>query len=149
MNAASTMLPLDAKQFVLFPLGKKRFALPAENVIELARPDVLHRFPHTTPLLDGVLLRRGRVVPVLDIARVLIGDGAPKGRFYLMATGAFEADATQWTAVPVMGECEMMAAVPTAAPSTLPAYVSALLSLGDEIVEVLDLRVISALGAAA
>jgi len=142
-------MSIGSDRFVLFPLGeaKKRFALCADNVVELARPDVLYRFPHTTPLLDGVLLRRGRVVPVLDIARVLMGGGAAKGRYYLMATGAFGQQ--QWTAIPVMGECEMVTAEATPAPSTLPEYVCSLLDLEDEIVEVLDLRAISTMGAAA
>ena len=41
-------------RFVLFPLGGKRFALPASQVTELAQPDTLQTFPHTTKLLAGV-----------------------------------------------------------------------------------------------
>ena len=36
------MNPAGANSFVLFPLGKKRFAMPADRVTELARPDMLH-----------------------------------------------------------------------------------------------------------
>ena len=68
-------------KFVLFPMGEKRFALPADVVTELAQPDTLQTFPHTTPLLAGVLVRRGCVVPVFDIAQILVGPNAPARKF--------------------------------------------------------------------
>ena len=42
------------------PLGAARRA-----VAELAPPVRLHTFPHTTPLFAGVIVRRGRIVPVI------------------------------------------------------------------------------------
>ena len=126
------------KSFVVFPLGKKRFALPADTVTELARPDRPQTFPHTTPLLTGVLLRRGRVVPVCDIAPVIVGAGAPPRKFYLIANRPV-GTTTEPTAIPVTGECELASTVQLAPTGRLPAYVVGLLSLKDEIVEVLDL----------
>src|SRR4051794_40317512 len=70
------MNPEPDKSYVLFPLGEKRFALRAETVTELARPDSVQTFPHRTPLLTGVLVRRGRIVPVCDVAQ---GLGWPAG----------------------------------------------------------------------
>src|SRR5512136_1523192 len=94
------------KSYVLFPMGEKRFALPAEVVAELARPDHLQTFPHRTPLLAGVLVRRGRIVPVCDVAQVLLGPDAPPRKFFLIAN--CQVDSRQeWTAVPVTGECEL------------------------------------------
>jgi chemotaxis signal transduction protein len=127
------------KQFVLFPLGNKRFALPAEVVTELAQPDHVQTFPHTTPLLSGVLVRRGRIVPVCDIAAKLIGPNAPARRFYLIATRLF-GRVPEWTAVPVSGECELTKAELLPSTGKVPSYVIGLLSLPDEIVEVLDLQ---------
>ena len=124
-------------QFVLFPLGEKRFALPAEQVAELARPDREQSFPHTTPLLTGVLVRRGTVVPVCDVSQVLVAN-APARKFYLIATRMFGRTA-ELTAVPVTGECELMSADILAPTTGLPDYVFGLLSLKDEIVEVIDL----------
>lgn len=124
-------------QFVLFPLGEKRFALPAEQVAELARPDREQSFPHTTPLLTGVLVRRGAIVPVCDVARVLVTD-APARKFYLIATRMFGRTA-ELTAIPVTGECELASAEPLSPTSGLPEHVVGLLSLKDEIVEVIDL----------
>lgn len=135
------------RKFVLFPLGKKRFALPAESVTELAQPDTLQTFPHTTPLLAGVLVRRGRIVPVCDVAQVLIGHNPPARRFYLIANRSFGRE-QEWTAVPVSGECELTKAEMVTPTGRLPHYVIGLLSLNDEIVEVLDLDRLSAVGAA-
>lgn len=136
-----------AQRFVLFPLGKKRFALPAAEVSELSRPDELQTFPHTTNLLSGVLMRRGKIVPVLDVAQIVIGPNAPQRRFYLIANRRFERD-LEWTAIPVTGECELTSAEVIAPTGKLPSYVTGLLSLDDEIVEVIDLNRLAATEAA-
>lgn len=125
--------------FVLFPLGGKRFALPAEKVTELARPDRLQVFPHRTPMLAGVLVRRGRIVPVCDVAHALIGPDAPPRKFYLIASRQFDSR-KEWTAIPVTGECELSSAEPQLPSSRLPDYVTAVLALENEIVQVLNLE---------
>jgi chemotaxis signal transduction protein len=132
------MTPAPERSYVLFPLGKKRFALPAEMVAELARPDNLQTFPHRTPLLAGVLVRRGRIVPVCDVAQVLLGPDAPPRKFYLIAQRQGESR-QEWTAIPVTGECElaMLAPVP---PEGEPAYVTGVLEAGDERITVVDLE---------
>jgi len=141
-EATSNPVP-GQKAWVLFPLGKKRFALPADTVTELARPDRLQAFPHTTTLLTGVLVRRGRIVPVCDVAQVLVGPNAPARKFYLIADRKFDA-ASEWTAIPVSGECELASA--QAAPRTegLPHYVTGLLPLNGEIIEIVDLEKLAA-----
>jgi chemotaxis signal transduction protein len=135
------------QRFVLFPLGKKRFALPAAEVSELSRPDELQTFPHTTNLLAGVLMRRGKIVPVLDVAQIVLGPNAPQRRFYLIANRRFDRD-LEWTAIPVTGECELTSAEVIAPTGKLPSYVTGLLSLDDEIVEVIDLNRLAATEAA-
>jgi chemotaxis signal transduction protein len=134
-------------QFVLFPLGRKRFALPADTVAELARPDRLQEFPHTTPMLAGVLVRRGRIVPVCDVAETLVGPDSPPRKFYLIANRSF-GDLLEWTAIPVTGECELATAEAVAPAGSLPAYVIGLLTLPGEIVEVIDLETLVAAGGA-
>jgi chemotaxis signal transduction protein len=129
------------KRFVLFPIGKKRFALPAEDVAELAKPDRLQVFPHTTPLMSGVLVRRGSIIPVCDIAQVLVGPSAPTRRFYLIATR----DAGRkgnLIALPVSGECELAAIDPRPQTGRLPDYVLSLLAVGEEIIQVLSLPIL-------
>ena len=125
--------------FVLFPIGKKRFALPAAVVTELARPDEEQSFPHTSKLLTGVLLRRGHIIPVCDVAPVLVGPDAPARKFYLIATRRFS-DGSEWTAIPVTGECELATTELLPPAGKLPKYVIGLLSFESEIVEVLELE---------
>jgi len=134
----------EESSFVLFPLGEKRFALPAAMVTELARPGRLQSFPQRTPLLTGVLARRGRIVPVCDIAVALVGVDAPPRKFYLIANRQFDARA-EWTAIPVTGECELAACVFQEPGETLPPYVSGVIYMGAEIVEVIDLEQLIAL----
>jgi len=138
----TTMASLEKRKdaFVLFPLGTKRFALPADTVAELAKPDKLQSFPHTTPLLTGVLVRRGHIVPVCDVAQVLIGPDAPARKFYLIATRRFESGASEWTALPVTGECELTNTPMLPRTGPLPHHVIGLLSLDNEIVEVVSLE---------
>ena len=130
--------------FVVFPLGRKRFALPAEQVSELSRQrehgeDEQQTFPHTTRLLTGVVLRRNQIVPVADIAPTLVGPEIPERKFYLIVNLSGKGKATR-TAVPVTGECELTEAERLPVNGSLPQYVSGLLSFDDEIVEVLALE---------
>lgn len=137
------MSPVAANSFVLFPIGKKRFALPAECVTELARPDRLQTFPHTTPLLIGVLVRRAHIIPVCDIAEFLVGPNAPARKFYLIANRTFVENSGrsfEWTAIPVSGECELVNVRPVLTPPSAPDYVTGMLQLPNEIVEIVDLN---------
>ena len=134
-----TQVVTTRQTFVLFPLGKKRFALPAEQVSEFARQDEPQAFPHTTPLLTGVVLRRNQIVPVADIAPVLVGADAPPRKFYLVVNRPGKMRANR-AAIPVTGECELADAEQLPVTGKLPAYVCGLLSLKDEIVEVLDIE---------
>jgi chemotaxis signal transduction protein len=128
----------SAPQYVLFPLGRRRFALPASRVAELAQPDRLQSFPHTTSLLSGVLVRRGQIIAVCDVAQLLIGPDAPARRFYLIVSRGSGKE-RELVALPVSGECELNSAELKPAASGLPEYVLGLLALDGETVEVLDL----------
>jgi chemotaxis signal transduction protein len=133
--------------YVLFPLGEKRFALPAAVVTELARPDNLQTFPHCTPLLAGVLVRRGRIVPVCDVAQVLVGPDAPPRKFYLIATCQV-GSRQEWTAIPVTGECELASLRPAQSSGTQPPYVMGALHLDEETVDIVDLEKLVSIGGA-
>ncbi len=129
---------LDTHACVLLSLGERRFALPADQVAELAAPSRIFRFAQKTTEIDGVILRRGRVVPVCDIAETLIGKKLTQRRFYLIARRR-QGEALDWIALPVSGECELIQADLTpATPSDLP-HVSAWLSYQGEVIEVLNL----------
>jgi chemotaxis signal transduction protein len=133
------MIVVGENAYVLFPLGEKRFALPAESVTELARPDTLQTFPHRTPLLTGVLVRRGKIVPVCDVAQVLVGPSAPPRKFYLIANCKL-GPSQQLAAVPVTGECELATARLAPLTGNEPRYISGMLAMGDEIVEIVALE---------
>lgn len=128
-----------AKSYVLFPMGVRRFALPARFVEELARPDHLQTFPHRTPMLTGVLVRRGKIVPVCDVAQILVGPEAPARKFYLIANR--EATSRQeWTAIPVTGECTLASLEPSRAGEGQASYVTEMLTSGGENIAVVDLE---------
>jgi len=83
-------------------------------------PRAAFSIPHRTPRLEGVILRRGRIVPVCDVSEVLIGKRLTSRRFYLIAVRNYGTQ-REWIAIPVTGECElinaeMMAAVESDAP---------------------------------
>jgi chemotaxis signal transduction protein len=129
---------LDTHSCVLLRLGDRRFALAADQVAELAAPSRIFRFAHKTPEIDGVILRRGRVVPVCDIAETLVGKRLTHRRFYLIATRR-QKEGLDWVALPVSGECELIQADLTpASPSDSP-HVSAWLSHQGEVIEVLNI----------
>jgi chemotaxis signal transduction protein len=132
------MTESTANSFVLFPMGKKRFALPSQFVTELARPDRLQTFPHTTPLLVGVLVRRGRIIPVCDVAEVLVGPDAPARKFFLIAMRGVGAG--EWLAVPVTGECELIKGKIEPPPDGSARFVTGLLTLRGEAIEVVDIE---------
>ena len=129
---------LDARSCVLLRLGERRFALTAEQIAELVAPSRVFRFAHRTPELDGVILRRGRVVPVCDVAEKLIGKRLTSRRFYLVATRR-RGEALDWIALPVSGECELITADLTPAGESDSPHVAAWISHDGEVIEVLNL----------
>ncbi|MFY9530986.1 MAG: chemotaxis protein CheW [Candidatus Acidiferrales bacterium] len=130
--------PTELPSFVLLQLGNRRFALPSENVAELAPPVRLHAFPHRTPMVAGVIVRRGRIIPVYDVAPVLIGREAPTKRFYLVTIRRF-GNKQEPCAIGVTGECELRNAELWPPQLGQPPYVAGVLALDEGTVEVLDL----------
>jgi chemotaxis signal transduction protein len=123
--------------FVLLQVGQRRFALPADNVAELAPPVRLHQFPHTSPLVAGVIVRRGHIVPVYDAGVVLAGTVPSVHRFYLIARRDFERT-SELSAIPVNGECELATGELQSRLPEQPSYVSGKLAIGEELLDVLD-----------
>jgi hypothetical protein len=142
MTAAETT---TASSFVVLQLGSRLFALPSETVVELAPPVRLHRFPHTSPLLAGVIVRRGRIVPVYDAASVLIGRSPSTQRFYLIARRSANSTG-DFAAIPVNGECELATGEMLAPSADRPAWVIGMLLIGEDTVDILDFGVLAASG---
>jgi chemotaxis signal transduction protein len=128
-----------ADSFVLLQLAERRFALPADRVAELAPPVRLHQFPHTSRLLAGVIVRRGKILPVYDAARALSGESSFSHRFYLVVRRTF-GESTEMSAIPVEGECELITGEARPVREAAPAYICGEISVGSESIGVLDIE---------
>jgi chemotaxis signal transduction protein len=132
----------EPQSFVLLRLGDRRFAVSANQIAELVAPSRIFRFPHHTSEVEGVILRRGRIVPVCDVAEKLIGKGLKSRRFYLIAQRRYGAQ-TEWVALPVTGDCELINAEMTLPSDTDAPHVSGWLSHAGDVIEVLNLAALT------
>ena len=127
-----------SESFVVFSFGPGRFALPMAEVVEVTRAMDVQTFPHDTLGLQGVAVHRGSVLPVWDLEWTLFGD-APTGRKYSLVTRHnFAGD--ELTSIPVSHEGQMFRSEMLPRPEEAPAYVSGVLMLEGQQVEVLDLE---------
>jgi len=133
MNAETESL---VPSFVVFRVGTRRVALSRDCVAELIASPILFSFPHTTPLITGVALRRGRIVPVLDLGPGLLGTASPTARFFLVVERRIS-NSSERCAIPVQGECELVAGIMLPA-SGQDEFVTGCLDLNAERIEVLD-----------
>ena len=71
---------------VIFRLDKDRYALPLDAVREVVNaPEHYSRVPHAKDSVKGVMTLRGRVVPVVDLGRLLtVGAQASGGKVVLL-----------------------------------------------------------------
>jgi len=129
---------LASQSFVLLRLGERRFAISARQIAELVPPSRVFRFPHRTPKLEGVILRRGWIVPVCDVSEMLLGKQLTSRRFYLIAVRNYGTQ-REWLAVPVSGECELINAEMMAAVESDAPHVAGWLSHEGDVIEVLNL----------
>ena len=133
---------LELQSFVLLRLGERRFAVCANQIAELVAPSQVFRFPHRTSKIEGVILRRGRIVPVCDVAEILIGKKLTSRRLYLVAVRHYGAK-TEWVALPVTGECELITVEMTAAGESDTPHVAGWLSHDGDVIEVLNIDAIT------
>lgn len=131
--------------FVVFQVGARRVALSRDTVAELIASPFLYSFPHTTPLITGVVLRRGRIVPVLDLGPGVLGAASPPARFFLVVERRIS-KSSERCAIPVQGECELVAGI-MLPPAGQEDFVTGCLDLNGEQIDVLDLE--KAIGASA
>lgn len=65
---------------VIFRLDRDRYALPLDAVREVVNaPEQYSRVPHARDCVKGVMTLRGRVVPVIDLGRLLALGLQPSG----------------------------------------------------------------------
>lgn len=133
---------LELQSFVLLRLGERRFAVSANQIAELVAPSRVFRFPHRTSRLEGVILRRGRIVPVCDVSEILLGKRLTSRRFYLIAVRNYGA-LKEWIAVPVSGECELINSEMMASSESDAPHVAGWLSHDGDVIEVLNLNALT------
>jgi chemotaxis signal transduction protein len=133
---------LQLQPFVLLRLGERRFAVGAGQIAELAAPSRVFRFPHRTPKIEGVILRRGRIVPVCEVAEQLVGKNITSRRFYLIVVRRYLGQA-EWVALPVTGECELITTEMTPAGEADAPHVAGWLSHDGDVIEVLNVNALT------
>jgi len=124
--------------FVVFQVGSRRVALPRESVAELIASPQMFAFPHTTPIIAGVVLRRGRILHVLDLGPGVSGGASPSTRFFLVVERRISG-ATEKCAIPVQGACELVSGIMFPGADNVDFVVGRLDLNGDQI-DVLDLE---------
>jgi hypothetical protein len=75
---------------------------------------------------------------VCDVAEKLIGKSLLTRRFYLIAVRNY-GEKSEWVALPVTGECELIAAEMSPAGESDAAYVSGWISHDGDVIEVLNI----------
>jgi chemotaxis signal transduction protein len=131
-----------AQAFVLLRLGDRRFAVASSQIAELVAPSRLFRFPHKSEAVDGVILRRGRIVPVCDVAEQLIGTRLIARRFYLIVVRHY-GEKSEWVALPVTGECELIGADMSPSSDVDVPHVAGWISHDGDVIEVLNIDVLT------
>jgi purine-binding chemotaxis protein CheW len=119
---------------LLVGIGDERYALPIQEVVEVAPVGELTRVPGAPRAVMGVQNLRGQVVPVVDLGAVL-GRGTPDGRraMVIVDDGGDAAGLAVDTVVDV-GPVEAQPAEDVVAPLVGSAVV------GGRLVGVLDVR---------
>src|SRR5215471_15068087 len=74
-NSSSGMAP-ELMLFLLFKLGKDRYALEASRVIEVVPMLALKHLPHSPKGVVGLFNYRGQPVPAVDLCQLTIGTPA-------------------------------------------------------------------------
>ena len=138
----SIVAEIALESFVLLRLGERRFALRAGHIVELIAPSRVSRFPNRTAELEGVILRRGRIIPVCDVSERLVGKKMSVRRFYLIATRLFGTQ-KESIALPVSGDCELITAEMSPRSESDSAHVGGWLSHGGDVIEILNLEALT------
>ena len=128
----------NGPSFLVLRVGTRRIALPRAEVAELIASPQLFSFPHTTPLISGVVLRRGRILPVLDLGPCVLGKPSPATRFYLVVERRIS-NQRENCAIPVQGGCELVGGVMRPGEHELD-FMAGWLDIDGDQIEVLDLE---------
>jgi chemotaxis signal transduction protein len=107
--------------FVLFRLGRRRFVLRLGDVREIVRLTGLEPLPGTRPPMAGVIVLRGRPLPVLDIRPA--GSAADDGDVLVMDVDGDLLGVAVDQVVAVLSDAELPESGDTPS-KTMPSYVT-------------------------
>jgi purine-binding chemotaxis protein CheW len=105
--------------YVMFRLGARSFALGLDDVREIVRLEGLERLPGTRPPLAGMIVLRGRPLPVVDVRS---GDDGDHGDVLVMALDGDSVGVAVDEVLAVLSADELPEAEAGPA-SALPSYV--------------------------
>jgi purine-binding chemotaxis protein CheW len=81
----------NAGASLLCSVRERLYAIPIEHVVETMRPLPIEPVAGAPPFVSGLAVVRGVPLPVVDAARLLLADSAPRapraGRFVTMRVG--------------------------------------------------------------
>lgn len=126
----------DTRRYVTFPMGDRRYALDSSRVSELLMPGVVYGFPHTMTALEGVLVRRGTVIPVCSLRQVF-GQGQ-EPRLYVVVRCNY-AGRPETVAIPVDGDCQLVQGDAGENSDDAGIFVAGILRCGGETLPLLDI----------
>ena len=132
------------RQYVLFRVGVEEYGLPIETVSSIIRFEAATPVPRAPASVDGVIDLRGRVVPVVDLAKRLFGTAIePEARTRIVVTegegGAVGLIVDEATEVATVSASEMMPPPSSALRVDVADAFEAVIHRGDRLVMLLDL----------
>lgn len=87
MSSAPVSAPTNRATLLVFRAGAALAALPVEHVLETMRPLGTTPVASAPPYVLGAAVVRGAAVPVIDLARLLVGESAPVERWVTLRAG--------------------------------------------------------------
>ncbi len=132
------------RQYVLFRVGDEAYGLPIANVSSIIRYEPTTPVPRAPRSVDGVIDLRGRVVPVVDLAKRLFGTTTePDATTRIVVTegegGEVGLIVDQAMEVATLSSEEMMPPPASALRSDVADAFQAVVHRGDRLVILLDL----------
>jgi purine-binding chemotaxis protein CheW len=131
---------MASEQLVVFRLGKEEYAVAIDKVKEIIRFQEATRLPNTPPHMEGIINLRGKVIPVVDLAKRF---GLQRGRTEGKQAVIIEA-AGQVVGVIVDGVTEVLriddsAIEPTQTVTRVAEFLRSIGKVGERLLIILDL----------
>jgi purine-binding chemotaxis protein CheW len=81
------MSTVNSKPALMFRAGARTYALDLLHVLEIMRPLPIDAIANAPDFVPGLSMIRGEPTPVVSLASLLTGSGAPPSRFVVVRAG--------------------------------------------------------------